>query len=418
MNLATARFGLAALLCLGVSGCAGAVPTDGQEGQPAQAPSAAGSGSAHGAVAGAAEVGEPQLKLVSVDTHGHAGMLDLLREDETPLATLEAPEMVSTDGRYVFSVNGSGVDITDSGAWTWDHTDHFHYYTSEPRAVGRVAGGGAATLTTTLLSTAGSTGLFFPTTGEAVLLENAALSKGKISISKRIPGAPHKGLAAALGDEVILSQSDGGEGSVRLAALDAAGTETASVPCLDAEGTITTHAGLVVGCSDSAVLAAVENGQTVFQSIPYPAGAAPAATSFAARKSRTLVAGIGEGAGIWLLDTRAGNWAWLPTPSQPVAAATVDNAEGHVVAALEDGTVRVYQAQTGKQLAATEALLERTTADPETSAQVHLTVDAHRAYVNAPAEGLVFEVDFADAARVSRTLEPQTAPVHVVVTGR
>jgi hypothetical protein len=100
----------------------------------------------HGAVTGAAEVAEPQLHLVSVDAEGGVSMIDLLTDETTVLPAVDAPDTVTSDGRYVFSTGPTGVDVVDSGVWTWDHTDHFHYYRSEPRTVGRVEGAGAASI--------------------------------------------------------------------------------------------------------------------------------------------------------------------------------------------------------------------------------------------------------------------------------
>ncbi|MNI96861.1 hypothetical protein D3C73_1553990 [compost metagenome] len=57
-------------------------------------------------------------------------------------------------------------------------------------------------------------------------------------------------------------------------------------------------------------------------------------------------------------------------------------------------------------------------ADPALAGKIQLTVDAQRAYVNAPAEGLIYEIDYADDARIARTLDLPTKPVHFAETGR
>ncbi|MGN7157513.1 hypothetical protein ACTHRK_15610 [Dietzia cercidiphylli] len=73
------------------------------------------------------------------------------------------------DGRYLFADTDAGVEVVDSGVWTWDHVDHFHYYRTSPSMVGTVAGEGPAILTTSGYPTTGGTGVFFPESGEAVL---------------------------------------------------------------------------------------------------------------------------------------------------------------------------------------------------------------------------------------------------------
>jgi hypothetical protein len=380
-------------------------------------------GTGHGAVAGAAEVAEPQLHLVSVDRTGAVSMLDLLSDTRTDLGTVDAPDSVTSDGRYVFAANASGVDVVDSGVWTWDHTDHFHYYRSQPRTIGRVRGAGTATISTGMLSTAGSTGVFFPDSGEAVLLDNAALSRGDIESSLRMDVAPHDGLVAPLGDGAVVTEPDE-QGRVQsLRVVDAGGEEIGRTECRQASGTITTRIGLVVGCADGAVLASIDrdgdSDQPVLEHIAYPSDvdAAPA-TSFDARKGRPTVAGLGDGTGVWLLDTRERSWTFVETTTPIVAASAVDDAATHVVAIGDDGTVQVYDGSTARQTAVTEPILTSTMQDPDLARGLTLTVDAQRAYVNAAADGVVHEIDYADGARLARALTLSTQPVHVAETGR
>ncbi len=68
---------------------------------------------------------------------------------------------MATDGRYLFADTGDGVEVVDSGVWTWDHVDHFHYYRAEPALLGTVEGDGTATVATTNSSTTGGTGVSF-----------------------------------------------------------------------------------------------------------------------------------------------------------------------------------------------------------------------------------------------------------------
>jgi hypothetical protein len=80
--------------------------------------------------------------------------------------------------------------------------------------------------------------------------------------------------------------------------------------------------------------------------------------------------------------------------------------------------VRVYAATSGEELATTGPILASTLADPGLAPHVTLTVDAQRAYVNAAADGVVHEIDYADNARVARSPRPSVRPVHVAETGR
>lgn len=415
VGLSTKPAALSALALLFLTGCGS--PSTAQAPQP-EASESASTGDGHGAITGVAEVAEPQLHLVAIDAEGETSMVDLLNGTQSRLGKVEPPVDVSTDGRYVFAAGNTGVEILDSGAWTWDHVDHFHYYRADPRRVGKVDGEGDATIATGMLSTAGTTGMFFPTSGEAVLLDNSALSSGTISETLRLKTEPHAGLIAPLGEGAVVTASDSTGKAARLRAVDVDGNELATTECPAAAGTIATRVGLVIGCSDGAVIATTEGTTPVFERVPYPAGAAAPATEFNGRKGRPTVAGLSTDSGVWLLNTRQRTWEWLPTSTPVVAASAIDDAGHHVVVIGTDGAVQVYDASTKERIASTKPLVAASLADPAYADKVQLTADAQRAYVNAPAEGLVYEIDYADDARVARTLELPTKPVHVVETGR
>ncbi|MEZ2390060.1 ABC transporter [bacterium RCC_150] len=355
---------------------------------------------------------------MAIDAAGEASMLDLLTGAESRLDRVERPNQVTTDGRYVFAGNDKGVDILDSGVWTWDHVDHFHYYRAEPKNLGRLAGEGTPAIATGMLSTAGTTGVFFPTSGTAVLLDNSALSGGTISETLRLTVEPHEGMIAPLGTGAVVTEADGKGAVSRLRAVDATGKQLSTIDCPGAAGTITTRVGLVIGCANGAVIATTDGTTPVLEHIPYPGGAAAPATQFNGRKGRPTVAGIGAGAGVWLFNTRRHTWDWLPTSTPVIDAATADDADGNVIVLGADGTVQVYDSSTKERIAATQPLAAATLADPDLGKKAHLAVDGQRAYLNAPADGLIYEIDYADNARIARTLQLPTKPVHLAETGR
>ncbi|WP_261164200.1 ABC transporter [Microbacterium sp. Marseille-Q6965] len=382
-----------------LAGCA--APSE----SPSAAPSEAAASDGHGAVEGAAEVAEPQLHLVTVAPNGAVGSIDLLSEERRDIGSIGTPTNVVTDGRYAFATTEAGVEIVDSGMWTWDHVDHFHYYRGTPSVLGTVPGSGEAVIVTSNSSTTGSAGVFFPETGEAVLLDVEALARGEVRESFRLELAPHRGLVAPLGDGGVVTVPDdsGRVTAVRHHSSDGAPGETAE--CLDAAGAITTRVGLVIGCTDGALLVTGEGGSPLFERIPYPAGAtAPAATSFANREGRPTVAGLAGDAGVWLLDTRERSWSLVPTATRLVAASTADDEAGHLVVLDTEGRLRVLD-ETGAELALTEPVVAGAPLDAGSPRAAHLTVDAERAYVTSPTDGIVSEIAYADGARVARTFE-------------
>lgn len=397
-------------LAFGLSACAPgpAAPTSDETG------SEGADGDGHGAVANAAELSEPRLGLTSIDPMGSVSHLDLLDETVTEIGSIGAPEAMTTDGRYLFAQTDAGLEIVDSGVWTWDHVDHFHYYRADPRLIGTVEGGGEATVATTNLSTTGGTGVFFAESGEAVLLDTEALSKGAISELFRLTAEPGAGMVVPVGSFALVTEGTGA--STAVVGYTSEGRKTGLVEaCPHAAGTITTRVGAVIGCGDGALLASVEDDELVVERIPYPADTtAPAATAFDNREGRPTVAGLAGDEGVWLLDTRERSWTLLPAPAPLVHVTAVDDEDENVLALTEDGRVLVLDA-VGSVIAETAPLVDASLADGWTPA---LVADQQRAYLSAPSERRLYEIDYADGARIARTFETATAPAFTAETGR
>lgn len=380
----------------------------------------------HGAVEGAQEVAEPQLHVVSVDADGAVGMLNLLTGAESEPGAIAPPTSVASDGRYLFANTDAGVEVVDSGVWTWDHVDHFHYYRDSPRLLGAVSGDGAGVVSTSGNATTGGTGILFSDSGRAVLLSNASLARGELDEMFRIPVEPHDGMVAPFGDGALVTAPDESGEAAELRFHGAAGApvEGTTTPCPAAQGAITTRIGVVIGCADGAVLATVDDEGPTLEHIPYPEEVdAPAATDFRNRKGRPTVAAPAGDAGFWLLDTREREWRFVATEQPLVQVSASDDADEHVVALDRRGRIRVYDGADGTEIAVSEPLLASIDAAGPVAgsrdfAGVDLTVDRERAYVNDPASGLVHEIDYRGGARVARSLEPPTGPDFVAVTGR
>lgn len=363
----------------------------------------------HGVVAGAAEVAEPPLALLSVDDVGHVGLLDLLDGSTAELGEVGIPSAVASDGRYGFVSTAKGLEIIDSGRWTWDHIDHFHYYLTDPRVVGVLPGKGPAQVATGMLPTAGSTGVFFSGSQEAVLLDNTALAEGKIQEHFRIETGSDAALIAPFRDGAVVADA----GELAHYSADGVATETKTA-CHDPSDTITTRVTLVVGCEEGAVLISTPSSKPpVFETVPYPKDSgADRALTFDGRKGRPTVAARTGTTGFWLLDTRERTWQYVPTEVVLERVVSVDDADGHVVALDSDGRVRVYLARTGEEIGVTEPLVS------EVTDNVSLTVDDQRAYINDSTSGVVLEIAYSGETRVARTLETATAPYLVAEVGR
>ena len=379
----------------------------------------------HGYVEGADEMPEAQLNLTAIDRAGNATLLGLLDETSASLGSVAAPSSVSTDGRFVFAASADTGTLTvlDSGAWTVDHQDHVHYYSAKPRLAGTVTEKGEAVVE----GGPSLTGVWFGDSGVALLLDSEALGRGEIVETARLESAPHEGMVVPFSDGALatVAGSGGAASGVRAINRDGETVEGLEAECAELDGSITTNVGAIFGCADGALLATsvgdggIDSGVD-FEKIPYPEAVAPTnrASDFDNRRGRPVVAAVSGDRGAWLLDTRARQWSFLPTevPLAEVVAAS-DN-DAHTVALARDGRVLLLDPATGATLASTEPLVASSLADPELAAGVTLQLDADRVYLNAPADGVVYELDYGDGLRIARTLTVGSEPAFFAETGR
>ncbi|MCM3521110.1 ABC transporter [Curtobacterium sp. P97] len=377
---------VAAGLALGLTACS----TGGTAGPAAD--DATGTAKPHGYVEGASEAQEPQVRLLAVSAAGETAVHDLLSGETTALDDVEAPEQSATDGRFLVSSTEDRTTIVDGGSWTVDHGDHTHYYAAEPRVVGSIDGGGPVEVH----SSETMTTITWPERGEGVVLDRAALGQGDVEETVRIDAT----VLLPFGEQLVAGTDDG----VRV--LDADGEPSgAEAACTDPAGGIVTRAGAVVGCSDGAVVLG-EYGETT--TVALPDGAARP-TEFSARAGRPTVAGLAGDRGAWLLDSREGTWRLVETERPLRAVTAVDDEDEHVVGVDDQGRVVVIAATTGT-VATTEPLL-----DP--GEQPLLQLDAQRAYVADASGQQVHEIDFADGARLARSIDLAAAPVAFAEVG-
>ncbi|MDM7885939.1 ABC transporter [Curtobacterium sp. RHCKG23] len=377
---------IAAALAITATACS----TGGSTGPAADGPT--GTAKPHGYVAGASEAQEPQVRLLAVSATGATAVHDLLTGETTDLDRVDAPEHAATDGRFLVTSIDDRTTIVDGGSWTVDHGDHTHYYAAQPRVVDTIDGGGPVEVH----SSETMTTITWPERGEAVVLDRAALGQGEVEETTRVDAT----VLLPFGEQFVAGDGD----VVRL--LDADGEPTGTEQaCADPAGGIVTRAGAVVGCADGAVVVGDDGGTSV---VALPAGA-DRPTAFSARSGRPTVAGLAGDRGAWLLDVREGTWRLVETERPLRAVTAVDDEDEHVVGVDDQGRVVVVTASTGA-VATTQPLL-----DP--AAEPLLQLDAQRAYVTDASGEQVHEVDFADGARVARSIELPEAPVAFAEVG-
>lgn len=93
----------------------------------------------------------------------------------------------------------------------------------------------------------------------------------------------------------------------------------------------------------------------------------------------------------------------------------VDDEDDHVLALAQDGRVLVLDGADGALLAQTEPLAAESLA---AGLAPTLVADQQRAYLSAPAERRLHEIDYADGARLARSFETASEPAFTAETGR
>ncbi|MDJ1114645.1 hypothetical protein [Microbacterium dauci] len=351
------------------------------------------------------EIDAPARHLTTLDADGGIHHLDQHTGLNRALGAIEPAETLATEGRYLYASRPGSVSIVDSGAWTWSHGDHFHYYEAPAVALGELTGEGAPVV----VANDHAAGVFFDG-GEAVLLDAAALADGERVERFRLDVEPHAGMVVPLRSGALVTDPRAGG----LRHVGATGETRAEVECAEPAGAIATAVGVVVGCADGAVLAVTGAGATTFERIPYPDEVTERARTFEAREGRPTVAGLTGDETFWLLDTRERSWTSVDAGFAPVLVTAVDDTDETVVALAPDGSVVCLDAdglrwQTGPLVAASLA-------DEALATGIELVVDADVAALNDPAGRRLIELDL-DTGDVSST-STDHLPLLLAGTGR
>ncbi|MER7406251.1 hypothetical protein ABT373_28180 [Streptomyces sp. NPDC000070] len=369
----------------------------------------------HGYVAGAQEKAEQQSRLLLNDPGtGDTRVLDLITGKTQEVSRTPGTTALTTDGRFGYFHTSGGTHVLDGGAWMVDHGDHVHYYRAAIRDVGLLPGGAGTRVRSDAAVTAVT-----DEDGRARTYRRAELEKGEVGSPRAVPGT-HAGVVVPYAEH-LLSLTDNGQGTAKLAVYDREGKRVASpdAVCEDPRGDAVTRRGVVLGCADGALIVREADGAFTARKIPYgddvPAG--ERATAFRHRPgSDTLTAPAGDRA-VWVLDVTERTWKRMRTG--PVVSANTAG-EGSVLIVLEtDGSLHGYDIATGKQVSRTKPLLTgASAAGTGGNAGPAIEVDRSRAYLNDRKGKRVYEIDYNDNLRVARTFDLDIEPALMVETGR
>ncbi len=345
----------------------------------------------HGYVEGASEAQEPQVRLLAVSATGATTVHDLLSGGTTALDDVDGRAL--RDRREVPRQQHAGPHHDRRRRFVDRRPRRPHaYYAAEPRVVGSIDGGGPVEVH----SSETMTTITWPERGEGVVLDRAALGQGDVEETARIDAT----VLLPFGKQLVAGTADG----VRV--LDADGESTGTeAACPDPAG------GIVHPCRCRGRLRGRRGrGQRDRRHHRCRTARRSRAADGVLRPSgRPTVAGLAGDRGAWLLDSREGSWRLVETERPLRAVTAVDDEDEHVVGIDDQGRVVVMTASTGA-VATTDALL-----DPDE--QPLLQLDAQRAYVADASGQQVHEIDFADGARVARSIDLPAAPVAFAEVG-
>ncbi|MDR7124117.1 hypothetical protein [Pseudotabrizicola sp. 4114] len=187
-------------------------------------------------------------------------------ESGEALATFEidmTPALTpSASGRTVFAVQGDvgKVAVIDTGIALEDHGDHADITVTDPALLDLVLTG---TKPAHVVEGSGQIALFDDGTGDVTLFAESTLLDGSFAPVTLSPGAAHHGLAAPMGDYLVVSvpHDDPEQPRVGLKVIDKAGAQVGEVVnCPAVHGQSQSARVFAFGCKDGVVIATPGQG--------------------------------------------------------------------------------------------------------------------------------------------------------------
>lgn len=194
------------------------------------------------------------VRAIDLETGASAGTF---RIDQTPALTR------SISGRTVFAVQGDAgkVAVIGTGLAVEDHGDHADIRIDAARLMPTVITG---TRPAHLVEGSGVIALFDDGTGDVALFRESAVLEGTVKAHTLKPGAAHHGLAAPMGDVLVVSvpDDDPRKPRVGLRVIDAEGKPSgAVVNCPGVHGQAQSGRVFAFGCKDGVVFAQPGGGK-------------------------------------------------------------------------------------------------------------------------------------------------------------
>lgn len=170
----------------------------------------------------------------------------------------------SSSGRTIYAVQGDAgkVAVIDTGIAFEDHGDHQDIKVTDAQLLSTVING---TRPAHVVEGSGKVAIFDDGTGDVVLFSESDVINGSFDPLTLSPGAAHHGLAAPMGEFLVVSvpHEDPDQPRLGLRVIDMDGAETGDVvECPGVHGQAQSARAFAFGCRDGVVLATPGNRST------------------------------------------------------------------------------------------------------------------------------------------------------------
>lgn len=403
---------LATLVALASSSCATSEPGSDPGSEPTTDPT----GTAEPAAGTEVAAATPRL---AVTHDGGVTVLDVESGEVLAEEALEGYVRVSPagDGRHALVSTTGGWEVLDLGAWTDEHGDHGHHWTSPAGLTGLRF---EATEPGHVVAHDGLTTLFDDGTGTITSFDTTELGSGSPEVTTTSTDEAHHGVAVRLANGNLLT-TDGDEESrsgVRL--LGPSGTVMAETDaCPGVHGEAFAEDVAVLGCEDGAVVVDGRRIAKVTSPDPYgrignQAGSEVSPILLGDYKT-DADAELERPTRVSLIDTRTAEVRLVELGTSYSFRSLGRGPEGEALVLGTDGALHVIDPRSGRVDRSIDVVARWKEPLDWQQPRPTLHVVGSTAYVTEPRSDRVHVVDL-DRGRVTSTLDLPHTPDEVVAT--
>lgn len=357
--------------------------------------------------------------LISDGASGRVVVVDLALGEVVASLHTQGPARVypSSDGLRGFAIETSAgaVEGINAGVAYFNHGDHWHPKTSEPRLFAQPVVSCPQPIH--FVTGDGRAAAFCDGDGMLYVFEDTGTTEAVPMMDVFDSGRPHHGVGLVALDHVILSSPNPNDEEdalpVGVRMLDFQGTEHARYDsCPGLHGEASTDTQVCFGCSDGVLCIHSNAGQPGSTKIQNPADTPEGIRigRLAASESSGLIFG-NWGTDLARIDPITGTLSPLPIGEPYLSFALTEDGLNVLVLTLS-GYLRKFDAQTGAQLAEVVVMPAFELESGHSQLRPSFVVGAEHAYVVDPRHPEVYELTLETLQLTPRALELEAGQYH------